>query len=218
MIPKYRYYISNLCFWNRLCCTNNTLTRHIFEWNLQNYSHNCWESHLNEIFNDLDIGDYFENGLEGNLVQITEKVVTLMHKELQLKISYKPKLCTFSLFKQDMETEAYIKTYSNSKCSILCQLRIAILPLEIELGRYVRLKINERTCKLCKKDVEDEIHFVCVCPVLELIPMKYLKILNINKSELVIDQLSKVLTHVNVNMVINFVFDLWQERKSKLYC
>ena len=22
----------------------------------------------------------------------------------------------------------------------------------------------------------------------------------------------------NVNMVINFIFDLWQERKSKLYC
>ena len=49
--------------------------------------------------------------------------------------------------------------------------------------------------------------------------MKYFKILNINKSELLIDQLSRVLTHVNVNMVIiNFIFDLWQERKSKLYC
>ena len=92
------------------------------------------------------------------------------------------------------------------------------MPLEIELGRYVRLKINERTCKLCKKDVEDEIHFVCVCPALELIRMKYFKILNIDKSELLIDQLSRVLTHMNVNMVINFIFDLWQERKSKLYC
>ena len=73
-------------------------------------------------------------------------------------------------------------------------------------------------CKLCKKDVEDEIHFVCVCPALELIRMKYFKILNIDKSELLIDQLSRVLTHMNVNMVINFIFDLWQERKSKLYC
>ena len=52
----------------------------------------------------------------------------------------------------------------------------------------------------CKKDVEDEIHFVCVCPALELIRMKYFKILNIDKSELLIDQLSRVLTHMNVNM------------------
>ena len=82
----------------------------------------------------------------------------------------------------------------------------------------VALHLFERTCKLCKKDVEDEIHFVCVCPALELIRMKYLKILNIDKSELLIDQLSRVLTHMNVNMVINFIFDLWQEKKSKLYC
>ena len=62
------------------------------------------------------------------------------------------------------------------------------------------------------------LYFVCVCPALELIRMKYFKILNIDKSELLIDQLSGVLTHMNVNMVINFIFDLWQERKSKLYC
>ena len=48
----------------------------------------------------------------------------------------------------------------------------------------VALHLFERTCKLCKKDVEDEIHFVCVCPALELIRMKYFKILNIDKSEL----------------------------------
>ena len=46
----------------------------------------------------------------------------------------------------------------------------------------------------------------------------YFKILNINKSEVLMDQLSRVLTHVNVIMVVNFIFDLWQERKSKLYC
>ena len=71
----------------------------------------------------------------------------------------------------------------------------------------VALHLFERTCKLCKKDVEDEIHFVCVCPALELIRMKYFKILNIDKSELLIDQLSRVLTHMNVNMVINCIPD-----------
>ena len=56
------------------------------------------------------MGDYFENGLEVNFVQIIEKVLTLMHKEWQSKILYKQKLHTYSLFKQDMETEPYIKT------------------------------------------------------------------------------------------------------------
>ena len=43
---------------------------------------------------------------------------------------------------------------------------------------------------------------------MSVIHKKYFKILNINKSELLIDQLSTVLTHVNFNMVINFIFDL----------
>ena len=39
--------------------------------------------------------------------------------------------------------------------------------------------------------------------------MQYFKILNINKSEVLMDQLLRVLTPVNVNMIINFIFDLW---------
>ena len=54
--------------------------------------------------------------------------------------------------------------------------------------------------KLCKKDVEDEVHFVCVCPALDLIRMKYFKTLNINKFEVLIDQLLgalKIYTHIS---------------------
>ena len=81
VISKYRYYICNLHFWNKLSCTNNTLIRHIFERKIQNYLNNCWKSPVNEICNDLDMGVYFEYSLGINLRQITEKVLTLMHKE-----------------------------------------------------------------------------------------------------------------------------------------
>ena len=55
-------------------------------------------------------------GLEVKLVHnITEKVPTLMHEEWQSKIPYKPKLCTFSLYKQDLETKANTKTSSKFK-------------------------------------------------------------------------------------------------------
>ena len=32
------------------------------------------------------------------------------------------------------------------------------------------------------------------------------------------DPLSNELTHFSVNLMIYFLFDLWQERKSKRYC
>ena len=38
--------------------------------------------------------------------------------------------------------------------------------MAIETGRYVRpyKKPEERICPICKKDVEDEIHFLTLCP------------------------------------------------------
>ena len=86
----------------------------------------------------------------------------------------------------------------------------------MKLGRYVRLKIMREYVNGCRRRV----NYVSVCPALEPIRIKYMyfKILHISKSEVLMDQLARTLTRVNVNMVINFIFDLWQERKSKLYC
>ena len=41
---------------------------------------------MNENCNELDVGDYFENGLEVTIVQITEQVLTLMHEELHAQL------------------------------------------------------------------------------------------------------------------------------------
>ncbi len=47
--------------------------------------------------------------------------------------------------------------------SILAQFRLGTLPLEIELGRFVNKKIEERICNICRSDVEDEKHFLFDC-------------------------------------------------------
>ena len=38
--------------------------------------------------------------------------------------------------------------------------------LEIEKGRHQNIPLNERICKLCKLEIEDEIHFLLQCPIL----------------------------------------------------
>ena len=124
-----------------------------------------WESNIYDIFesvNKLDIND------------LEIKLADIMHNEWSNKLPSKPKLRTYSLFKNEMKTEEYIlSNIPKCKQSLLCQLRIGILPLEIETGRYTRKKVEDRICKLCKLDIEDEIHFVCVCPKLQTIRYKY---------------------------------------------
>ena len=69
--------------------------------------------------------------------------------------------------------------YSISSTTLLHYylFRTGILPLEIETGRYVPIfdntlkknrkrTANEHICKLCRlNDIENEYHFLCVCPV-----------------------------------------------------
>ena len=48
--------------------------------------------------------------------------------------------------------------------SIFAQFRHGILPLEIEVGRYRNVPLEDRICQICFTAVEDEIHFLCDCP------------------------------------------------------
>ena len=50
---------------------------------------------------------------------------------------------------------------------ILCKFRISHHKLEIEQGRYKNISADKRTCKLCNNGVEDEIHSLLKCSVLE---------------------------------------------------
>ena len=50
-------------------------------------------------------------------------------------------------------------------------------PLRIQTGRYSRNNIprNERYCQLCNlNDLEDEHHFVCVCPIYNELRRNYI--------------------------------------------
>ena len=45
--------------------------------------------------------------------------------------------------------------------------------LAIEQGRHTNTPINNRHCKLCHSDIEDDFHFVLKCPHFHDIRRKY---------------------------------------------
>ena len=53
---------------------------------------------------------------------------------------------------------------------MLAQIRLGILPLNIEVGRYRNQPLEERLCPICElQEVEDEFHFLFRCPNNELL-------------------------------------------------
>lgn len=68
------------------------------------------------------------------------------------------------------------KRLSNLEKSVLCKYRICAHSLNVEKGRYKNLPRNERKCSFCNMgEMEDEFHFVLVCPAFLDIREKYIK-------------------------------------------
>ena len=138
-----------------------------------------WCSKLESILNNFGYNEeIFDDNLIIDIPTAKLKAAEINKERFDIEIESKPKLRTYKLFKSDFSTEEYIlKHRSKYERSILCQFRIGILPLNIETGRYKNIKDNisgkmrnlrpdERICDLCDLNiVEDELHFLCVCPV-----------------------------------------------------
>ena len=102
----------------------------------------------------------------------------------------------------------------------MAQFRCGILPLRVETGRFVGLKLDQRTCQLCDlNEVEDEIHFITKCPIYsKQREILYNKVTtdqnfpNLNSKEKFI----YILTHHNF-LLANFLITSWRIRSALLY-
>ena len=65
---------------------------------------------------------------------------------------------------------------SRKERSYLAQLRLGILPINVEIGRYRQIPFDERKCMLCNNEnVEDEYHVLFICPAYDRIRKTWLK-------------------------------------------
>ena len=55
---------------------------------------------------------------------------------------------------------------SRQRRSLMAQFRLGILPITVETGRFRNIPLQDRKCTICDlNEVEDEKHFLCICPV-----------------------------------------------------
>ena len=79
-------------------------------------------------------------------------------------------------------------------------LRTGELPLRINTGRWVGLPKKERICKFCNLHmIEDEYHFVFICPLYTDLRMKYIPTINIYSMQ----TLYQLLSTKNIQLLVN---------------
>jgi len=81
-------------------------------------------------------------------------------------------------FKISFEYEKYLDILPKSLRFYFCRLRMSCHPLRIQTGRFSNNRIarEERYCICCNsRDIEDEYHFIIICPCYTDIRKKYIK-------------------------------------------
>ena len=139
-----------------------------------------WASELKSMLNDLGFS-YLWNADTITSIQLQKVFERLYDQYLQKwfsELRTMSKLSTYNSFKSGFAIEKYLSCNTNEKYRIaLTRLRCSSHSLEIEVGRYHynRTDRQKRLCKLCNMNmVENEYHFVLVCPAYNDLRRQYL--------------------------------------------
>ena len=125
-----------------------------------------WSYNVKNIFIDVDCQDLFYSTNPCDIESIQDKLHETDSTFWDIGRYKSEKLRYYNMFKFNKECEEYIKLSTTKyQRSLLAQFRCGILPIEIELGRFRNLSLCDRICPVCSRSVEDEIHFLCQCPL-----------------------------------------------------
>jgi hypothetical protein len=175
--PIVRRKLEMLKLFKRICLmSNQRLAKTILLWDWQ-HKGRTWSWCIRSILKDTDQGNLNIDVVGGDIdfdELITKAEEVLMRIEVDRwskELSKQPKLRFYRLFKNTFETATYVKQCaSKSARSFIAQIRSGVLPLKVEVGRFMQKKLEERNCDICKSDnIEDEMHFIFTCPMYEVL-------------------------------------------------
>jgi hypothetical protein len=112
--------------------------------------------------------------------RVTDWYLQMWHSDIKVA---KP-LLTYNCIQLDHQYESYLNKVTNSKHKrALTKLRLSSTGLRIETGRHGSNRIYRHlsTCQLCSSvDIEDEYHFVFVCPCYKDLRIMYIPLYDRN--------------------------------------
>ena len=174
--PRSRTQLKMLRMYHRLVTMpDQLLTKQIFLWDQKFSANNCnfstWSKEIKEILMRNNLANIFSTNIFDIKSSVESLKKSLLDKDQQkFKSDCKPmpKLRTYNSVADFSTYKCYLsKPLSFIQRKFLAKLRLGVLPLRIETGRYERPRKlpEERVCKQCSlKEPETEEHFLLICP------------------------------------------------------
>ena len=129
---------------------------------------NCWAQCVCNLLNELGFS-YLWDFQSISKLQLDMAIQTVYDQYCQVwysELAQSNKLDTFKAVNKVFNFEKYISCIRNEKHRVaLSRFRCSAHKLMIEEGRYRNIERNNRLCQYCQMNViEDEFHFLLVCP------------------------------------------------------
>ena len=177
--------------WDRLKrIPDDRLNKRVFVWSYSNANNSCKNGvyTVKKQFQNLGHGAYadFNNMFSktslvrdvsnGMLQKFTDDWLQSLNQVEGNRGRGLSKLRTYKLFKTQYGTEMYCQLLLPIKHrSAFAKLRMGVAPLNIEIGRYTNLAIEDRLCPFCLNITEDETHVMLNCGMYDDIRAKLFK-------------------------------------------
>lgn len=171
-------------FWCHLLQSNNILISNLYNALVVSCASgkSNWAKSVKTLLDSYGFSYVWSNPFSVNLntfhLHFKQKVIDVFKQTWFNDVNNSRSLILYKSFKQSFELEHYLSVLPKKFRIILSQLRLSAHQLRIETGRYSQNRVDRalRLCTLCdRSDIEDEYHFVLICPVYIQIRQKYIR-------------------------------------------
>ena len=178
--------ISMIRYWIKILSSSNTfipkIIYNMLKTDLDNnitYNGSNWAFQIKNILDDLGFSNIWiqQNDIDIPFNLIKQRLLDTYKQSWYSTINNSNRLETYARCKHEFEMEKYLDFIKEKKFKFaLTQFRLSSHNLAIERGRFENIARTERVCALCNSNlVENEYHFLLVCPLYRELRKQYLK-------------------------------------------
>ena len=208
-------------FWSKILNNPESLQYKLYnQRDVHGFYINPWSKAVKKLLDDTGFSYLWENQTISNSdIKLVEK--RLYDQYLQKwyeDISNSPKLHVYNLIKNNFGFENYLLCIKNIKHRIaLTRMRCSTHKLLIEEGRYRNIERENRMCVHCNMHaVENEYHFILVCPFyrdlrMQCLPKYYCHWPNIQKLNNIFKSTNNIL-----KKLAKYIYEATERRESNM--
>lgn len=179
--PMFIYrYIRIIKFWTKVLYSDNILVQTLYNSLVESHNKTNWAYKVKHLLDQFGFSYVWDSPSTVDMktfhLIFGERVKDVFIQKWYTAISSSTKYNTYSAYKQNFTFEKYMDLLPSKYRISLSKLRLSSHKLQIEIGRYSRNDRNQRVCLICNSgDIEDEYHFIIVCPVYNQLRSLYIK-------------------------------------------